>query len=116
MHDARLGFPPVLLLIEVPARPSRRAPTRPVIVPEYIADSRAMDSDKPKREEPAAPASNIAEGCFGVWRKTPPPVGVPVPMRWMGKPWGGPTSIWNGRMWAKEWEWFDQSATAEAKP
>lgn len=84
--------------------------------PTFVADCRTMDSDRPKQthfHEIAEPAANIAPGCFGVWRKTCPPLGVELLFR---APWseeikttyrGGPWEDGDG------WEWFDTSAGQE---
>lgn len=109
MRDHLLGWPGMLALIDTEAKPSRRTPERVRVVQWFVADCRTCDSDKPQRD--AKPATNIEPGCFGVWRKTPPPVNVELKFR---SPWTGEIkSTWPGGGWADGWEWFDTSAEPE---
>lgn len=59
------------------------------------------------------PVANVAPGCFGVWRKTPPQPNVELQFR---SPWTGEIkSKWPGPQsgWADGWEWFDTAAEPE---
>lgn len=142
MRDHQLGFP-AALLADTPAENTARYPLGrpkrdpeplkwpfPLVKPEvtFVADSRTMDSDRPQPVvlgvDMGSPegdrqcvvirrGGNIAEVCFGVWRKTEPPANVKLKFR---NPWTGEIkSRWPGPQsgWCEGWEWFDTSAEPE---
>lgn len=125
-RDHMLGWPGLLALVDPEPKPSHVTPRRRIYESFFVADCRTMDSDRPKPTvigvDMGSPegdqqcvvvrsGSNIVEACFGVWRKTPPPIGMEL--RFYSSATGEFDSRWDGVQWGDGWEWFDTSAEAE---